>query len=274
MKKKAKQMNKKTNVTVIIPVHSTECENFDTLFGDALKSISENDVYPEKVLIVAPPKLKEKLQGLLLKDMVNTEIIENNGNTDFASQINLGVEQAETDYFSFLEFDDTYSDFWFRSVDRYIKEYTDTSVFLPIINDVNGEGKFLGYSNEIAWAYEFTDKHGFVDSNTLKEYPNFNPDGMVMKVIDFKKIGGYKSNIKLAFNLEFFLRVCDQSLEIMVIPKIGYKHTNMREGSLFWGYKNGDNPLTPEESNFWMEAAQKEYYYEDDRVIAYTPTEE
>ena len=266
-------MNKTTNVTVIIPVHSTECENFDELFGNALKSVSENNVHPKKLLIVAPPKLKEKLQGLLLKDMVKTEIIENNGETDFASQINCGVKHTETDYFSFLEFDDTYSDFWFRCVDRYIKEYTDISVFLPIINDINSEGKFLGYSNEIAWAYEFTDKHGFIDANTLKEYPNFNPDGMVMKVADFKKIGGYKKNIKLAFNLELFLRICDQSLEIMVIPKIGYKHTNMRENSLFWNYKNGENPLNEEESNFWMEAAQKEYYYDDDRAITYIPAE-
>ena len=24
----------------------------------------------------------------------------------------------------------------------------------------------------------------------------------------------------------------------MTIPKIGYKHLNMREGSIFWNYKN------------------------------------
>lgn len=270
--KHLKPMKKTTNITVIIPVHTTDVENFDNLFQNALVSISNNDVYPEKVLIIAPSKLTSKLQGLLLKDMVKVEIIENNGNTDFATQMNFGVGKVETEYFSFLEFDDEYSDLWFRNAEQYIAENPDVSIFLPIISDASVDNKFLGYTNEIAWAYEFTDKHGFVDKETLQEYPNFNPDGMVMKTIDFKRIGGYKKNIKLTFNLEFLLRVCDQALPIMIIPKIGYKHTNMRPSSLFWDYKNGENKLTPDESIFWLEQAQKEFYYTDDRPVIYKPT--
>ena len=45
----------KTNLTVIIPVHSvadTETKTFDELFDTALSSISSNSIKPEKVLIV------------------------------------------------------------------------------------------------------------------------------------------------------------------------------------------------------------------------------
>jgi hypothetical protein len=45
----------------------------------------------------------------------------------------------------------------------------------------------------------------------------------------FKTIGGYKPSIKLTFNYEFLLRFTNTGRNIMVIPKMGYKHTNMRQ---------------------------------------------
>ena len=268
-------MKKKTNITVIIPIHSNASDNFDAYLKSALTSIQDNIVLPEKILIVAP-KNKDNIvanASVAAEEFTELDInyIVNEKSSDFATQMNVGVENVKTEYFSFLEFDDEYSKLWFANAEKYIAEFPEVSMFLPIISDASPDNKFLGYTNEIAWAYEFTDKQGYIDAETLKEYPNFNPDGMVMKTADFKKIGGYKKNIKLAFNLEFLLRACDQSLPIMVIPKIGYKHTNMRVNSLFWEYKNGENGLTPMESEFWMEAAQKEFYYTDDRDIKYTP---
>ena len=56
----------------------------------------------------------------------------------------------------------------------------------------------------------------------------------------------------------------------MTIPKIGYKHTNMREDSLFWNYKNKPTEkLSGEEGGFWIEAAKKEYFFTYDRDIKY-----
>jgi hypothetical protein len=57
----------------------------------------------------------------------------------------------------------------------------------------------------------------------------------------------------------------------MSIPKIGYKHTNLREGSIFWNYKNGDNRLTQDEVKFWIDSAKKEYYFIQDRQIKFDP---
>jgi hypothetical protein len=63
----------------------------------------------------------------------------------------------------------------------------------------------------------------------------------------------------------------NNSVKIMSIPKIGYKHINLREGSIFWNYKNGDDNLTDEEVRFWVESAKKEYLFINDRAIKYEP---
>ena len=58
----------------------------------------------------------------------------------------------------------------------------------------------------------------------------------------------------------------------MVIPKFGYKHMNMRPGSLFWEYKNSTDAnikLEADEGKFWMDVAQKEYFFTEDRNITY-----
>ena len=56
----------------------------------------------------------------------------------------------------------------------------------------------------------------------------------------------------------------------MTIPKIGYKHINMRENSLFWDYKNDSKQrIPPEEAAFWVEQAKKEYFFTTDREVSF-----
>ena len=62
------------------------------------------------------------------------------------------------------------------------------------------------------------------------------------------------------------------SARIMTIPRLGYKHVNMRESSIFWGYKNGNNTLTDNEVKFWIDTAKKEYFFTNDRDIKYEET--
>jgi hypothetical protein len=59
----------------------------------------------------------------------------------------------------------------------------------------------------------------------------------------------------------------------MTIPKIGYKHMNLREGSIFWNYKNGDDIISPDEVKFWVESAKKEFFFINDRAIKYESQE-
>ena len=93
---------------------------------------------------------------------------------------------------------------------------------------------------------------------------------MVIKKSVFEDFGGFKSSVKLTFVYEFFLRMTYNSAKIMTIPKIGYKHTNLRENSIFWDYKNGDNKLSEDEVKFWISSAKKEYFFVNDRNIKYT----
>ena len=54
--------------------------------------------------------------------------------------------------------DDSFKRNWFITMDQYTKTYNDVDVFLPIVRNINVEGKFLSFTNESTWAYGFT-KH-------------------------------------------------------------------------------------------------------------------
>ena len=198
-----------------------------------------------------------------------TKVIENEtGNYDFQSQINYGVEKSSNDYFTFVEYDDELSPIWIKNGLEYSESYPEVGIFLPIVYETDENGKFISFTNESIWAKDFTEQPGYLDNNTLQRVQNFNFDGMVVKKELFLENGGLKKNIKLTFTYEFLLRMSYLSIPIMVIPKLGYKHTNNREGSLFVEYKNTIDVL---ESRFWIGKAKKEYFFTEDREITYTP---
>jgi hypothetical protein len=55
----------------------------------------------------------------------------------------------------------------------------------------------------------------------------------------------------------------------MTIPRLGYKHLNLREGSIFWNYKYSVETLLEDEIKFWIQAAKKEHFFSEDRAIKY-----
>jgi glycosyltransferase involved in cell wall biosynthesis len=263
----------KTDITVVLPVHELANENDVTLFKGAITSVTEQTVKPDEILIVVPKgsEVETTLKDFDFgdaKDMVR--IISNPGNSDFQTQINYGVENVKTEWFSFLELDDEYSDKWFSNVVKYREAHDDVDIFLPIIVDVSADdGMFMGLTNEAAWANSFSDELGFLDNNALLAFQNFNIDGMTMRKSTFDDLGGFKSNIKLTFIYEFLLRMTFNAARVMVIPRYGYKHVNQREGSLFASYKEEMNPT---EANWWLAQAKKEYYYPNEREIIYEET--
>jgi hypothetical protein len=103
----------------------------------------------------------------------------------------------------------------------------------------------------------------------LQEYQNFQTAGSVFKKDLIKDFGGLKKTIKLTFIYEFLLRLTYNSVSIMTIPRLGYKHTNLREGSIFWNYKFGEEKMVDDEVRFWIQTAKKEYFFSDDRSIKY-----
>jgi hypothetical protein len=196
-------------------------------------------------------------------------IVENDGETDFCSQFNLGVSKAKSDWVSFLEQDDEYAKIWFKNVVEYRTAFPNVDIFLPIIVDVDANSQFIGFTNEAVWSNSFSDELGILDNNALSAYQNFNIDGMVIKKSLFATFGGFKSSIKLTFIYEFLLRMTFKDAKVMSIPRFGYKHYNQREGSLFSNYKQ---TLDPSEAKWWLSIAKKEYYFPKDRKITYDNT--
>ena len=259
---------KKSNVTVIVPIHELT-EETKSLFAVAVQSIAQQTLMPDEVLIVTPTKsetltyLKDYDFGTI-KPIVR--VIENEGETDFCAQFNLGVSEAKTEFVSLLEYDDEYAKIWFKNAAKYMEAYPEVDIFLPIIADVDGNGQFIGTTNEAVWAYRFSDEMGFLDSNALLAYQNFNIDGMVIRKSLFDEFGGFKSAIKLTFIYEFLLRMVHNDVKVMTIPRFGYKHVNMRDGSLFHTYSQEMDPV---ESKWWLDKAKKEFYFTKSREITY-----
>jgi hypothetical protein len=259
-----------SKVSVIIPIHTTE-NNLIMWLKNALKSVETQIRRPDAVVIVrgTNEELKKEIESINfgeIKDIV--KVIENNtGKEDFASQVNFGVQNIDTEYFSVLEADDEFSRIWFKNVYHYIDVYPENDIFLPLVVETDSSGNFLSFTNEPVWAKDFSEEIGFLDENTLQTYPNFNTSGMVVKTEKYKEYGGYKASMRLSFIYEFLLRMSHNSCVIMVIPKLGYKHTNQREGSLFKSYKE---QINPDEGRFWMNLAKKEYFFSMDRNITYT----
>jgi hypothetical protein len=255
------------NITVLIPIHKIS-EDYKEMLNKALESVEDfhNDV---KVSLVCPAEVKKELTNLSNKLEIN--FVVNKGKTDFCSQINLGIEKCDTEWFTILEVDDQFKSIWLKSINDYRKIYSDVDVFLPIVKDINSEGTFVSFTNESAWAYGFTDMQGFIDNEVLLEYQNYQISGGLYRTQKIKDNGSLKENIKLTFGYEFLLRLTHNGVRVMTVPRVGYQHVNLREDSLFWLYKNDENSLlTEKEVKFWLDSAKKEFFFKNKRDVNYT----
>lgn len=253
-------------ITIILPVHRIDGD-YKEMLNNALSSIEDfhNDVV---VTIVCPPSVKNEIGQLSDKLEINYTI--NAKETDFCSQVNAGITNCETEWFSILEIDDEFKPIWLKSMNQYLNEHTDVDVFLPIVQDINVNGNFVSFTNESMWAYGFTEKQGFLDNEVLLDYQNYQTSGGLYKTSVIKENGSFKENIKLTFSYEFLLRLTHNGVKIMSVPKIGYKHLNLREDSLFWIYKNDENSkLKENEVKFWLDTAKKEFFFKNKRDVNY-----
>jgi hypothetical protein len=254
------------NITVLIPIHKIS-EDYKEMLNKALESVEDfhNDV---KVSLICPKEVKNELTNL--SDKLEINFIVNKGDTSFCSQVNLGIEKCDTEWFTILEVDDQFKSIWLKSMNDYQKIYSDVDVFLPIVKDINSEGNFVSFTNESAWAYGFTDMQGFIDNEVLLEYQNYQISGGLYRTQKIKDNGSLKENIKLTFGYEFLLRLTHNGVRVMTVPRVGYQHVNLREDSLFWLYKNDENNLLSEkEVKFWLDSAKKEFFFKNKRDINY-----
>jgi hypothetical protein len=262
------------NTSIIIPIHEYNDE-ISQLLNNAVESVTKQekiDNFPE-IFIVCSSSIKNnivKFQESMQRkhqDNLKINLIENNGEVDFQSQVNLGVSKVKTKYFSILEFDDEYSTTYFYNVEKYIKTYPDIDIFLSMIVEVNEKNQAMKITNEIVWAQQFVGENGemgYLNLNAIKQNTDFKISGAVINKEEFENLGGLKKNIKLTFNYEFLLRALNNACKIYTIPKIGYKHLITRKDSLFDVYSK---TMSMEERKFWFETANKEANFTNDRII-------
>lgn len=264
---------KKLSLSVILPLKSAISKDFSEYFTKAIDSLKNQKIEFEELIIV--PTQEETLTTHLKSyDFGNLNVVIKpwQEEPNFASQVNFGVKNANGTWVSIMEFDDEYSNIWFDNVSKYSEAYPDVQMFLPVVVETDEKGGFAGFTNEATFAANFSQEMGILTNDTLQDYQNFQVSGSAIKKTTFEDFGGIKSSIKLTFVYEFLLRLTYNSVPIMTIPRLGYKHTNMREGSIFWNYKFGDNILSEPEVRFWIQSAKQEYFFTDDRVIKYEPS--
>jgi glycosyltransferase involved in cell wall biosynthesis len=265
-------MNEKLSLSIILPIKSSMSRNFDEYFEKAIASIKAQTVEIEELLIVhsSEESLITLLDNYDFGDLNVTKLLWDK-EPNYSEQVNYGIKNAKGDWVSLFEFDDEYSSIWFKNVKKYVDAYPQTQVFLPVVVETDEKGVFAGFTNEATFAANFSQEMGVLTNETLQEYQNFQTAGSVIKKQVIEDFGGFKSSIKLTFVYEFLLRLTYNSVPIMTIPRLGYKHTNMREGSIFWNYKFGEDKMLEDEVKFWVQTAKKEFFFVDDRVIKYQP---
>lgn len=263
-------MENKLSLSVILPIKTSKAKDFDEYFQKAIESLKNQQVEIEELLIVHTPE--EQLKSTLTSfdfGSLPVKLLEWTSEPNYCSQVNFGIKNAKGTWISLFEFDDEYSNIWFKNVKKYISSYPEVQVFLPVVVEVDEKGVFAGFTNEATFAANFTQEIGFLTNETLQDYQNFQTAGSVFKKTLIDDFGGFKPSIKLTFIYEFLLRLTYNSVSVMTIPKLGYKHVNLREGSIFWNYKYGDSKMIEDEVKFWLQTAKKEYFFSDDRVINY-----
>ena len=265
------------NISVVLPIHEWN-EKVEVLFNKALETAAKQDGIDDKidVLVVYASILETnqefmKFIGTPQKEWetLNILYLKNEGKTDFQSQVNYGAKQVETKYFSILEFDDEYGLTYFKLMNSYInsEEFKDVDVFLPIVVETNDQDQAMKLTNETVWSKQFVGENGtmgYLNAPSLNQYTDFKICGGLFRTEEFNTAGGLKSNIKLTFQYEFLLRFLTNASKIYTVPKIGYKHLTIREGSLF---DTIAKTMDMKERQFWFETAKKEANFFNDRPI-------
>jgi glycosyltransferase involved in cell wall biosynthesis len=260
----------KLSLSVILPIKSSKAKDFDEYFEKAITSLKNQTVGFEELVIVHTQEesLIEHLNSYDFGDLNVTKLLWDK-DPNYANQVNFGIKNAKGTWVSLFEFDDEYSSIWFKNVQKYIESFPEVQMFLPVVVETDEKGLFAGFTNEATFAANFSQEMSILTNDTLQEYQNFQTAGSVFKKSIVEDFGGFKPSVKLTFIYEFLLRLTYNSVTIMTIPRLGYKHVNLREGSIFWNYKFGNDKMVEDEVKFWIQTAKREYFFTDDRAIKY-----
>ena len=248
--------NTMEKITYIIPIHQFDesIEKYLLRALESLKSLRNTETFKvmfvgSKDILINCEKLYKNVGCTQKLDLF--EIEENN----LYIKINQAVSKCVTSYFSILELDDKYYEYWNDVAQNVIKKHN-YSIIMPINEIVNTDGNIVSLMNEIAWDAAFTDELGFIGHEELKVFKDFNVTGAYIKTDDFISCGMLKPSMKIAAWYEFLLRMVNCGYKIFISPRIGYQHTYLREGSYML---TSQKEISIEEGKWLIEYAINDY---------------
>lgn len=264
--------NKK--ITVVVPIHELSEDDF-SFVTTMVESINVQKVKDFKVAVVVTEAVAEefiqKIKDLFSED-IEMSVVVNKGASDYQSQVNFyATQHLDTPYFSVLQYDDILFDNYIMQGLNHINAYPEFDMFTSIIFETDENSAFIGLSNESVWAVNHMEQFGEFDLKSAKKhnYGNYNICGSFIKSESFVEAGLLKPSIKIYHDYEFLLRMLEVGFKVYTIPKITYRHVNLRVGSIFDSLKDTDSM----ETKFWYDLAKKEYHFDYDREIEFTVQE-
>lgn len=191
----------------------------------------------------------------------------------------------EYEYVSFIEQEDVVAKNWFKLAHTYAEENPSIGIFLPVARNTTNS-IFNGFMNEASWVEGFAEEAGKADITMLQRFNFIHPLGALYKiesVLEFCDDDDYVKPMKESMNIshyyEFFLRMIYNDIKIMTIPRWGYdlrfirkeifNHSSSKLPQNLTSFPKEKGGVTQEEVKFWMELAQKEYFFEHDRNKTY-----
>ena len=179
----------KFDVSVILPIKSSKANGFSEYFEKAMASLKNQTIKINELIIVHTDEtsLVEFLGQFDFGDLTVKKLVWTK-DPNFSEQVNHGVRSSESKWVSLLEFDDEYSNIWFKNVNKFTIAHPKVDAFLPIVIDTDEKEQFAGFTNEATFALNIAEEMGVLSNETLQTYQNFQISGMVIKktsLIDF-----------------------------------------------------------------------------------------
>lgn len=248
-------------ITYIIPIHTfndVDKEYFDRAIR-SLESLKGTQTY--SVIIVGQESVLGECEKVYKECGCQQELVLlPTDETDVFKKINIAALKCVTPYFSVLEYDDTFYQYWDEVAQSELSSDR-VSVLLPLIENVKTDNTVPALGNEIAWDAAFATDLGYVNLEELKIFKDFNVTGAYINTNDFISFGMLKPSLKIAAWYEYLLRVVNNSGKIKVSSRIGYRHTIFRENSYMM---ISQNEITQEEGEWLIKRASECYTEKND----------
>ena len=113
-------------ISVILPIKTGKAIGFEDFFERCIQSVKFQKEYLHELIIVHGNEdyLNNFLPNYDFED-INVRLESWNESPNFANQVNHGIKLSTSQWCSILEFDDEFSNIWFKNATKYMNIYND-----------------------------------------------------------------------------------------------------------------------------------------------------